>query len=163
MPQFDPTTFLPQLFWLAVTFAALFFVMRRYALPRLSDIMEARQERVTADLEKASTLKEEADKVLAEYEKVLAEARRQAAAAIKQAGDMMAAQAAKRHEAFGRELAEKTGEAENRIAAAKEEALAHLTAVASEAAAAATAKLIGADVGPDQVHKAVEEAMRSRG
>ncbi len=68
MPQFDTTAFTPQLFWLAVTFGVLFFVLRRFALPRLSRIMEARQERIDADLDKAASVKEEADRVLAEYE-----------------------------------------------------------------------------------------------
>ena len=52
-PQFDPSTFTPQLFWLAVTFGVLFFAMWRFALPRLSNIMEARQQRIDADLDKA--------------------------------------------------------------------------------------------------------------
>ena len=74
MPQFDPTTFLPQLFWLAVTFAVLFFVISRHALPRLSSIMEARQQRINTDLDKAASIKKEAEQVLAEYERALGEA-----------------------------------------------------------------------------------------
>ena len=75
MPQFDTSTFLPQLFWLAVIFVALFFIMRRHALPRISDILEARQLRITSNLEKANGLKEDADQVMADYEKALTETR----------------------------------------------------------------------------------------
>ncbi|MCH8155044.1 MAG: F0F1 ATP synthase subunit B', partial [Proteobacteria bacterium] len=97
MPQFDPTAFTPQLFWLAVTFAVLFFAMWRFALPRLSNIMEARQQRIDADLDKAASVKEEADRVLAEYEQAQAAARDKAAAVIKQAGDRMEGESAARH------------------------------------------------------------------
>lgn len=162
MPQFDPATFTPQLFWLAITFAVLFATMRRYALPRLSNILESRQRHIDTDLEKAATLKEEAGGVLAEYEKALAEARDRAAAAVKRVSEEMAAESARRHEAFGRDLMEKARQAERRIADARNEALANLAAVAAEAAGAATAKLIGIEAPPDQVLKAVEDAMGSR-
>ena len=86
MPQFDPNTFSPQLFWLLVTFAVLFVAMWRHVLPRISGILEARQQRIGNDLEKAAALKVETEQVAAEYEKALAEARDKAAAAVKQAG-----------------------------------------------------------------------------
>ncbi len=162
MPQFDTTAFTPQLFWLAVTFGVLFFVMRRFALPRLSSIMEARQERIDADLDKAASVKEEADRVLAEYERAQAEARDQAAAVIKQAGDRMAVESAARHEAFGAELKERTRAAEQRIAAAKDAALANVKTVAAEAARAATAKLIGVEPPAEQVRDAVEATTGKR-
>jgi F-type H+-transporting ATPase subunit b len=162
MPQFDPATFVPQLFWLAVTFVLLLIAMRRYALPRIADILEARQARITGDLEKAGGLKEEADRVMAEYEQALAETRARAAAMIKQASDEMAAESTKRHQAFAAELAAQTKAAEARIAAAKDETLRGLKAVAADAAQAATAKLIGIEPKADQVRKAVEQAMEGR-
>lgn len=163
MPQFDTSTFLPQLFWLAVIFALLFVIMRRHALPRISDILEARQLRITSDLEKAGGLKEEADQVMADYEKALAETRAQATALIKQAGEEMAAESAKRQQAIAADLAAKTKAAEARIAAAKDEALAGLKAVAADTARAATAKLIGIEPQAAQVQQAVAKAMGGRG
>ena len=162
MPQFDPANFAPQLFWLVVSFAVLFYAMWRYALPRLSGILEARQERIDSDLEKATATKEEADAVLAEYEKALAEARNKAAAAIKQASDEMAAESAKRHDAFSQKLAEQTRTAEARIAEARDEALANVKTIAAETARAATAKLIDIELPSDQVQGAVETAIGSR-
>lgn len=163
MPQFDTSTFLPQLFWLVIIFAILFVVMRRHALPRISDILEARQLRITSDLEKASALKEEADQVLADYEKALAETRAQATALIKQASEEMAAEGAKRQQAIVAELAEKTKAAEVRIAAAKNEALASVKVVAADMAQAATAKLIGTEPPAEQAQQAVAKAMGGRG
>lgn len=163
MPQFDPATFTPQLFWLVVSFTVLLIAMWRYALPRLSDILEARQDRIDSDLERATALREEAGQVLAEYDKALAEARTKATAALKRASDEMAVESAKRHEAFGHALAQKTREAETRIGAAREEALGSLKAVAAEVASAATAKLIGVEPQANQVQEAVEGAMRRQG
>ena len=61
MPQFDPGTFLPQLFWLTVTFGCLFVVVWRHALPRISEVMAARQRHIDSDLEKAASLRREAE------------------------------------------------------------------------------------------------------
>jgi F-type H+-transporting ATPase subunit b len=163
MPQFDPSTFTPQLFWLVLTFSVLFVAMWRHALPRLSGILEARRQRIASDLEKAAAFKAEAEQVAAEYEKALTEARDKAAAALKQAGAELAAEAAKRHEVFGKELAARTGEAEQRIAAARDQALGNIKTVAEETAGAATAKLIGVEPSSEQLRDAVEDAIRRRG
>ena len=163
MPQLDPTHFSTQLIWLLLTFVPLYLILRRAVLPRITEVLAARQRHIDSDLEKATSLRQEADAVLAEYEKALSEARARAAEAIKQASDEMAAQSAQRHEAFGQELAAKTREAEGRILKAKEEALAQVTAVASEVAASAAAKLIGVTPPTGQVEAAVKDAMRTRG
>ena len=73
MPQLDPTTWIAQLFWLIVTFVALYFVLSRSILPRIANVMEARQSKIDDDLDRAAASKQEADGVLAEYEKALAE------------------------------------------------------------------------------------------
>ncbi len=163
MPQFESSTFTPQLFWLVVTFSVLFFAMWRHALPRISGILEARRQRIDGELEKAQAFKSEAEQVAAEYEMALAEARDKAAAALKQAGNDMAAEAVRRHESFGKELAVRTGEAEQRIAAARDEAIGSIKTVAEETAGAATAKLIGVELSPGQLRDAVEDALRRRG
>ncbi len=163
MPQFDPSTFTPQIFWLLVTFAVLFVAMWRHALPRISGILEARQQRIGSDLDKAAALKVETERVAAEYEKALVEARDKAAAAIKRADAEMAAEAVQRHESFGKELAARTGEAEQRIAAARDQALGNIKTVAEETAGAATAKLIGVEPSPEQLRDAVEDVLRRHG
>ena len=163
MPQLDPSVFATQVFWLVLTFVPLYLILRKAVLPRMGAVLDARQRHIDSDLERASNLKQEAEAVLAEYEKALNAARAQATAAIKRTSDEMAAMSAERHEAFGRELAEKTKAAESRIAAARTEALANVATVAIEVAAAAAAKLIELEPPAAQVRGAVDAAMRGRG
>jgi len=163
MPQLDPSIFATQVFWLVLTFVPLYVILRRSVLPRIGEVLAARRRHIDDDLEKASNLKAEADKVLAEYEKTLAAARGEASEALKQESAKMADESARRHEAFARQLALKVREAEERIAKAKAEALAQVTAVATDAAAAATVKLIGAEVPAEQARRAVDAAMEGRG
>jgi F-type H+-transporting ATPase subunit b len=163
MPQLDPEFFVSQLFWLVVVFATLYFLMSKLVLPRISEVLEERQDKVDDDLARAEKLRIEAEAVLTEYEEALAVAREEAAGVLKQATDEMKAQAAEQQSAFSRKLAEQSKEAEDRILAAKTEALGNLKSVAAEAAVAATAKLIGVTPGEGDVSKAVDTSMEGQG
>ena len=163
MPQFDPSTISSQLFWLAITFVALYLILWKAVLPRISAVLEARQDKIEDDLGRAEKLKVEAEEVLADYHKSLDEARTKAQADLKEATDAMAAEAAKRQEAFGQELAGRIGDAELRIAKAKQEALESLNSVAAESAAAAAARLIGLQISEAEAEKVVAEVRSQPG
>ncbi|MGE3740510.1 MAG: hypothetical protein AB7I59_13525, partial [Geminicoccaceae bacterium] len=60
LPQLDASTFPSQIFWLIVSFATLCWLLSRKALPRVSDILEARQSRISSDLDQAAALRNEA-------------------------------------------------------------------------------------------------------
>ena len=75
MPQLDFTTYLPQVFWLVVTFAALYLIMWKIAVPGIADVLETRQKRISDNLDKAAEAKKEAEETLAAYDKAMDEAR----------------------------------------------------------------------------------------
>ncbi|RKQ70322.1 F0F1 ATP synthase subunit B family protein [Oceanibaculum indicum] len=163
LPQLDPSTFATQIFWLAVTFIVLYLLMSRVALPRVRDVLEERERRITDDLEKAQRLKEEAETVLAEYEKALADARASAQALFAEAAEKANAEAAKRQQDMSQKLAKQLEKAESRVQAAKTEALDNIRQVATDVARDAAARLIGGDVGEDDAAKAVTAAMKDAG
>ncbi|KZD12490.1 F0F1 ATP synthase subunit B family protein [Oceanibaculum pacificum] len=160
LPQLDTNSFATQIFWLAVTFVALYLLMSRIALPRVRDVLEERDRRIADDLEKAEKLKEEAEAVLAEYEKALADARSQAQAAMAEATEKANAEAAKRQQALADTLAAQVAEAETRIGAAKREALENVRQVAVEVSREATLRLIGGDIAEADAAKAVDAALK---
>ena len=65
MPQLDTTWFASQIFWLIIAFSVLYYLLSRKALPRLAEILEARQDRIAADLDEAERLRREAEEALA--------------------------------------------------------------------------------------------------
>lgn len=159
MPQLDPSVWPTQLIWLAITFIALYLIVWRVALPRISEVLEARQRKLDDDLKKATVLKEEAETILAEYEKMRADAQASAQEALQQAADEMKAEAERQSHELGQRLGKQTEEAEARIAEAKASALASLEGTVKEVVAAATEKLIGVKAGDQEISQAVTQVM----
>ena len=75
MPQLDFTTFIPQLFWLFLSLSFLYVILSRIALPRISDVIEERNDTITDDLDEAKALSIEAEKVVNELKFKLEDAR----------------------------------------------------------------------------------------
>ena len=163
MPQFDPTTFASQLFWLLVTFGLLFVILSRVLLPRISGILEARQEKIDDDLDRAATVKREAETALAAYEKTMADGKAEAQGMLRQAAEEMAAEGAKRHEELAAKLAGEVSAAEARIHEAQAAAVGNIGQVAGEVAQAAIQRLMGVEVDQAAAGKAVKAAMAGEG
>lgn len=160
MPQFDPTFFSPQLFWLLVSFVTLYVVMSFVAVPRIGAVLDERQKKIDDNLEKAAQMKAEAEAAVAAYEKALAESRAHATAVIKETSERLAKQSEQRHKELADKLAEQIKSGEARIAAAKETALANVREVATDVAGSVVSRLVGAAPDQAKVVSAVAAAMQ---
>ena len=159
-PPFQKETFPSQLFWLAITFVALYVVMARIALPQIGAIFQARRERISGDLAEAQKLKSESETALAEYERALSEARGRAQGIAEETSHRLNAEAEERRKALESQLNIKLAEAERTIAATKSAAMANVHTIAAEAAAAIVERLIGAAPADAAVNAAVEDALK---
>lgn len=162
MPQLDLGSFPTQLFWLAVTFVILYFLMSKVALPKVSQVLDERQRRIDDNLGKAESLRQEARKLTEEYENSMAGARDQARAVIQEAGLQVAMESTRRNEELNASIADELGQAEARIAAARDQAIDGIAAIAVEVAASATGRLIGEVPPPAEIAAAVEQEIKGR-
>ena len=156
LPQLNKDSFSPQLFWLALTFLTLLFVMWKIALPRVGDVIAEHKDRISRDIEAAGRLKAETDKALADYEKALADARSNASGIAKQTRDKLAGETEAEKARADSQIAAKLADAEARIAATKTKALTAVNDIAAETARAVVAKLVGHDVSLDDVRKVLQ-------
>lgn len=162
MPQLNPHDYTPQLFWLAVTFTVLYWLMKRVALPRVADVVAAREQRIANDLDRAGSLKAEAEEAMQAYEKTQAEARARAAEIVRQAEAAIAKETAARQAQLADDLGRRLKDAESRIAAAKANAMSNLAGVSSEVARAAIERLIGESIAPADVERVTSAIARQR-
>lgn len=162
MPQFDPSTFSTQLFWLFVTFSMLLLVTWKTALPRITDVRNARRNRVDGDLEKAESMKSEAESVLAAYEKALAEAAAEAQSIHRQVAQELTEERTRQQEELARKLSQQTREAEERIAGEKARAVENIREVTLEVVQEATRRLVGAQVSEQEAEAAIQSTLSER-
>ena len=159
MPQLDPSLFPTQVFWLVITFLALFLIAWKVALPRITEVLDARQTRIDGDLEKAQALKTEAEEAIAVYEKTLADATSEAQAIHRDTVQKLAEERTLRHEELSRKLSEQARAAETRIATEKERAVENIRDATLDVVQSATQRLIGVTVAEADADRAVKAAM----
>ena len=143
MPQFELANFVPQIAWLALFFAILFFVIVRPTLPKLDRVSAERANHVNADLTAAEAAKATADLTRDGYERAIALAHGDAKAAVLNAKATSAHDLTVRLAGLATDLDAKDTAAQTRISAARESALAELDRVAGDAASAIIERLTG--------------------
>lgn len=157
-PPLDPANFAPQLFWLALTFATLYIVLSRVALPRVSEVIEERRDRIQRDLDAAERLKSETEKALAGYEQALSDARSNASAIAREKRDALNSEIAGEQAKVEAEITAKVADAEKRISDTKAKALQGVDEIAAGTAGAIVKQLLGQDVSDDEVRRALSNA-----
>ena len=132
MPQLDVNAWPPQLFWLAVTFLVLYFIISKIVIPRTGGVIEGRKNQIDSDLAAAQRFKADTDKAVADYEKALAEARSKAHAIAQETRDKLNAEVDQERSRLDGQLAAKIAEAEKSIQATRARALASVTELATD-------------------------------
>jgi len=160
MPQFDPTWFASQIFWLVLIFFAFYRVLSRKVLPQLGAAIEGREKQIEGDLNRAAALKGDSDAMIAAYEKALGESRAKAQAVRQETEASLAKQASVKSAELNAALGAKIKAAEGTIAAARTTALANVEALAAEIAVDVARKIGGLSVS-DADAKAAAAASRA--
>jgi F-type H+-transporting ATPase subunit b len=152
-------------FWVAVAFVIFVAVLGYFQVHKLLlKGIDARRDRIKAELDEARRLKEEAQALLAQYQKKQQEAEQEAAgilAGAKVEAERLAAEAKAKLEDF---VARRTKMAENKIGQAEAQALADVRAAAAEAAIAAAeailTRTVKGKVADDLVAKGIADVER---
>lgn len=156
MPQLDFSTYPSQIFWLIVALTALYFILSRVALPRISGAIEERHDTIEDDLERAAEYKRRAHEAELAYEKALAEAKRKAGEIAAEARAEIQQKIDAEMERANAEIGERTAESERRIAEIQARAADDVRAVAAAVAADLVEKLAPGEVSPETASAAAE-------
>ena len=84
MPQFNAKSFNSQLFWLIITFTALYIIITYFILPRIRENIRLRKNKIANDLERAENIKVEIENMISQSNIKLEEAKNQAQKMIKE-------------------------------------------------------------------------------
>lgn len=145
MPQFEfSTVFWPQLIWLAIFFAILYFGIVQRTLPKLGRVMTARENQMADDLANAETAHAAATQLGLDYDASVLAAQEAARAQLNAARVTAATAIEAKLAAANATLDAKSAAAQAALDAARGSALTEIEAVAAEAATAIVEKLTGA-------------------
>ncbi len=154
---YDPT------FWVAIAFVVFVGLIVWKARTAILDGIDARAERIKAELDEAQRLREEAQKTLAEYKRKQRDAAKEAEdllASAKHEAELLSKQAAEDLKAT---LARREKAALEKIAQAEAHAVQDVRAQAVDIAMAATAKLLSENVDPTRDQAMVDQAIKDLG
>jgi F-type H+-transporting ATPase subunit b len=159
-PQLNASSYPSQIFWLAVAFVLLYTLMSKFALPRVTEVLELRRLRKTSDLTKAGQLNEEAEKIRAAFEKSLAQAQKAASEVMTAAEKAISEKTSEAQSRFADNSRKRLVAAEQNIAKAKLEALHSLTDISAEIAAEMVEKITDIQVSKADAKKVVTSVMQ---
>jgi F-type H+-transporting ATPase subunit b len=162
MPQFDPTWFVSQIFWLAIVLGVLYWLMSKHAIPRVQAALEARAERIQGDLDRAAKLQQDAAALAESHAATISKAKDEAREALRVAQADTQAALDSRQTSLAEEIAKQTSEAEKRISVAKDEAMSNVRDIAIEAAQAIAERLTHSNIDNSKTTAAVESAINQR-
>lgn len=160
MPQFETSTFSSQSFWAVVSFAILLFLLTKYVIPAVNNVLDARNNKIRDDIDGAKQLKDDAEKVLADYRHQLSQAAAEAARIQEDAQQDAARRREKEMAELEDKLAKKRASAMEEIEQAKRKAISEVRDVAVELAMLTTEKLIAKSITPEDALAMVDDAIK---
>lgn len=156
LPQFNPEWFPSQIFWLAITFGILYFFFARITLPRIAGTLEARQEKIAADMAEAERLTQSAQATREDFERELAKAQSKAAASIRAIDDKVKEKTNDLLYSFRTKFTAEIARAEFDLARERDRLGKELNDMAAETAAHAASKILQAPADLEHAQQVVE-------
>jgi F-type H+-transporting ATPase subunit b len=159
-PPFQKDTYASQLVSFAVAFVLLYVIVSRVALPRMGDVLTARQGAIDGDLAEAQKLRDQSDAALKAYEAELMSARAKAQGIGTEIREKLNAEAEIDRKTLEERLSAKLVAAEKAIAETRASAMGNVRAIAADAAAAIVQRLIGAAPDARTIDTAIDAALK---
>jgi F-type H+-transporting ATPase subunit b len=165
MPQITQLSmvFASQLFWLAVFFGLIFFVIGRRMTPKIRSTVVARDDKIAEDLAKAQAARAAADQTEAAWRERMDMARIDASRIAQEAKQESARETEARVKAALSKIDERVEQARVRIWTSVQAARVEVEAVAAEAAQQMVEQLVGIKVDPDDAAQAVAAELHAIG
>jgi len=134
MPQLDFSTFIPQIFWLFVSLSILYLILSKYALPRVSDVIEERKDIIAHDIDEAKKFSLDSKKAIEDLTLKMSKAKSESQQIVNNALIEVKSKNETKKEKIILEINEEILDAEKEILEKKEIALKDVTKISKELA-----------------------------
>ena len=160
MPQLNPEFFVSQLFWLIVTFSFLLVFLWRISLPRIGNVLEKRERKISEDLTSAKELQVEAEKIQDTIENQLKQARADASDMIKSSSLSLQDKTQVELTKLDKELDAKIEQSAETIEKNKNESVSQIQSQINEITKLTLSKVVSFDISNDEIKSAIKNTER---
>ena len=163
MPQITqlPFIFFSQLFWLTVVFGFIFFVIGKGMLPKIQSTVDAREKKISDDLERAQAARSAAEETEAAWRARMDAARAEAARVAEEARQKSSRDTEAKVNKAAEKINLKVDAAEKKIRDAVASARTEIEAVTAEVTQDMVARLTGLKVDKKEAAEAVKAELHA--
>ena len=160
MPQFEQVEIFSSLiFWSIISFGIFLFVMKKYAFPPIFEILEAREKKISGDLQSAEDIKAAAEKLKKDFEEQLKAAHDKATTIVQLASDESRKIQERTLEETQAKCRQMQKEAEHEIQVARNQILAEIRGYVSVLTITAAEKILKRTLTEDDKKRLVDESI----
>jgi len=160
MPQFEQISIFSSLiFWSIVSFGIFLFLMKKYAFPPIFEIIEAREKKISGDLQSAEDIKAAAEKLKKDFEEQLKAAHDKAATIVQLASEESRKNQEKALEETQAKCRQMLKEAEHEIQASRNQILAEIRGYVSALTITSAEKIMKRALTEDDKKRLVDESI----
>ena len=162
MPQLDTKFWSAQIFWLILIFSALYLIIWKIFLPKISNSIENRKLKVINDLNETQKLKESAEKKLDDYNKIIEDSKREAKKIIERNKKKLITDINKKKQDFNDEIEKELFNTENEIKNLKKTSISNINKIAVEVSKELVKQMIGSEINMSNVSAIVEDISKRK-
>jgi len=162
MPQLNPEFWISQIFWLTLIFGALYVLLSKFILPKISNNLETRKSQIVENIEAAEKQRKESDQKIKDYENIINEAKIEAKNIFNQAREKILKDINNKKESLKKEIDQEIKKAETEILELKNKSPEKINKIAIETSADLIKKIVGVEVNNSNISAIVEDISKKK-
>ncbi len=159
MPQLDSSTFIPQLFWMAIFFCIILIFSASYSLPRLTKVFNDRWNLIQGKRQAALNIHEEADKIVFDFNTEMEGIRKRSHEQIIETAKLIGIEQSHHKKELMQQFRKRFHDYELRIVHKKAQAMSEVQVIAQDLTAAILRQILMDETSKDIVEKAVQTSL----
>jgi len=155
MPQLNPEFWISQIVWLVITFGALYVILSKVILPKISNNLESRRSQILENIEIAEKQREESEEKLKEFDKIILNSKLEAKNLFNEARQKVLNEIDKKRSEMEKNLEEEISSAEKEIQSLNNNSTENIKKIATETSLNLIQQLIGEEINKESISSVV--------
>ena len=161
MPQLNPEFWISQIVWLILTFGALYIVLSKVILPKISDNLESRRSQILENIEIAEKQREESEEKVKEFEKIILNSKLEAKNLFNEARQKVLEDIDKKRSELEKSIEAEIVSAEKEIQSLNSNSLENIKKIATDTSGDLISQLIGQEVDKNTISSIVNDLAKN--